>query len=417
MILVRVGAGKNTKSAMEHKVKGFKFAGIHSGIKENPNKLDLALIYSEVPCQIAGTFTTNRAKAAPVLLDLKKIKKGLAQAVVVNSGNANACTGSLGLKNAQIMIDEAARALKISSGLVFVSSTGKIGVQLPIEKIRRGIQRAATLLDYENLDQAARAILTTDHFNKIHAVKGRLGKTKYTLIGFAKGAGMIEPAMAPASKHATMLAYFVTDLNISSQVLQPILNRVVETTFNRISVDGDMSTNDTALVLANGLAGNSLIKSGSRAAKDFEKNLEKIARFLALKMLEDGEGGTKVVEIFVKGARSEKEARLIAYRVARSELVKTSFYGQDPNWGRLLAAVGYSGAIFNPSKIDIYYSSIKVASSGVGTGPQSEKKAQAIMKHPTFTVTLDLKQGRNSFKVWTSDLTIDYVKLNAAYRT
>ena len=403
------------------RVKGFKFAGMHSGIKENPNKKDLALVYSEVPCQIAATYTTNLAKAAPVVLDEKKMKKGLCQAIIMNSGNANACTGSLGMKNAQKMVDETAKALKVSSDLVFVASTGKIGVQMPIEKICKGIHAIVSDLDSDSIEDAARGILTTDFFPKIAFVKSKCGNIPYTLAGFAKGAGMIEPAMkGPTSSgtlHATMLGFFLTDLNIPAKVLQQIWNRVVDETFNRITVDGDMSTNDTAILLANGQAGNSPLKVNSREAKEFEENLKKVAIDLALKMVEDGEGATKVVELFVKGARNAAEARRIAYKVGRSQLVKTSFFGEDPNWGRLLAAVGYSGEKVKPEKVDIYYGNVKLVSNGLGLSKAVERKAHQVMKNKYFRVTLDLKQGKSSFNLWTSDLTYDYVKLNAEYRT
>lgn len=403
-------------------VRGFKFAGIHCGIKENPNKPDLALIVSEAPCQVAGSFTTNLAKAAPVILDEKKIKKGIAQAVLINSGNANACTGVKGLKSAEQMVQEGARALKLSPDLVLVSSTGKIGIPLPVEKIKAGLHRAVSSLDSQSLSLAAKAILTTDKFIKIHGVTGKVGQSRYTLVGFGKGAGMIEPAMKPAlnrssARHATMLAYFMTDLSISSPVLQTIFNRVVDATFNRITVDGDMSTNDTALILANGLAGNKALRLNSKEAKDFEKKLEEVARVLALKMVEDGEGATKVVEILVKRAKNEAEAKKVAYAVGRSPLVKTSFFGQDPNWGRLLAAIGYSGATFDPSRVDIYYGPVQVVSFGVATTREADRKAHEVMKNPTFTVTLDLKKGKGTHRIWTSDLNYDYVKLNAEYRT
>jgi glutamate N-acetyltransferase / amino-acid N-acetyltransferase len=214
-----------------------------------------------------------------------------------------------------------------------------------------------------------------------------------------------------------MLAYFMTDLAVSAKVLQPILNRVVEATFNRITVDGDMSTNDTALILANGKTGNPPLKAGSKEAKDFEKNLTEVALKLALQMVEDGEGATKVVELVVKGAKNQAVAREIAYRVGRSQLVKTSFFGQDPNWGRLLAAIGYSGAPFDPSKVDIYYGPVKAAAGGIATTPEADRQAHEVMTNKHFTVTLDLKMGKGSFRIWTSDLTTDYVKLNAEYRT
>jgi len=403
----------------KNQIKGFQFAGIYSGIKEHSKKLDLALIYSEKPCSVAGTFTSNLVKAAPVVLCEKRMKKASAQAVVINSGNANACTGALGLKNAQRMVKATAKALKISEDLVFVSSTGKIGVQLPIEKIEKGIVEASSSLDANHLSLAAQAILTTDLFSKVYVLEGKCQGKPYTLAGFAKGAGMIEPAMRPVSstKHATMLGYFLTDLAISSSLLQSILNRVVEASFNCITVDGDMSTNDTALALANGMAGNTPLKAGSKEAKDFEKLFEELARHLALQMVEDGEGATKVVEIKVEGARNAPEARKIAYSIGRSQLVKTAFFGQDPNWGRVLAAVGYSGATFNPQKTDIYYGPIKLVSKGLAVGGESEKKAHQIMRDKYFTVKVVLNQGKGSFRLWTSDLNYDYVKLNAEYRT
>lgn len=387
----------------------------------------MALIYSELPCRVAGLFTINRAKAAPVLLDEKKIKKGYAQAVIINSGNANACTGTQGLKNGEQMIKKAASVLGISPDLVFVSSTGKIGIQLPMEKILKGVSQAASELSEVGLPKAAQAILTTDFFSKIQGVKGKIGNKEYSIVGFAKGAGMIEPQMRGAtfagkarkrsSSHATMLGFFMTDLNIESKILQKIFSRVVDRTFNRITVDGDMSTNDTALLLANGLAGNSLIRKWDNRAKEFEKNLEEVAHALALQMVEDGEGATKVVEIEIKGVRSEKEGRQIAYAVGRSQLVKTSFFGQDPNWGRLLAAAGYSGATFDPSKVDIYYGPVKIVSEGMATTPQADAQAHEVMKAKFFKISFDFQQGKKSFRIWTSDLNFDYVKLNAEYRT
>ncbi len=402
-------------------VKGFKFAGIRSGIKEKSKKLDLALIFSQTPCAVAGSFTTNRAKAAPVLLGLKTIPSGKGQAVIINSGNANACTGALGLRNAKKMIEATAKALNLSSDLVFVASTGKIGIQLPMEKILQGIPEAVECLSdsQDSLSLAAQSILTTDQFAKIHGVRGKIKNKPYTIVGFAKGAGMIEPAMKPASSslHATMLGFIMTDAAIPAKLLQEMLDRIVETTFNRITVDGDMSTNDTALLLANGCAENEPLSAGSAEAKKFEKNLKEVCETLALKMVEDGEGATKVVKILIKGAKNEEDARKIAYSVGRSELVKTSFFGQDPNWGRLLAAVGYSRATVDPSKVDIYYGSVRVASRGMATNAEAEHKAHEVMKAPRFTVTIHLKQGKSGFELWTSDLNYDYVKLNAEYRT
>jgi glutamate N-acetyltransferase/amino-acid N-acetyltransferase len=291
-----------------------------------------------------------------------------------------------------------------------------------MEKIGAGLKKAVSALDSDSLSSAAKAILTTDKFIKIYGTTAFLGKKKVSLVGFGKGAGMIEPAMRPAShgssaRHATMLAYFMTDLAIPSKALQAIFNRVVDATFNRITVDGDMSTNDTALILANGLAGNKPLRLNSREAKAFEKKLEEVARALALKMVEDGEGATKVVEIFVKNAKNEAEAKRVAYAVGRSPLVKTSFFGQDPNWGRILAAIGYSGATFDPSRVDIYYGPVRVVAYGIGKKGEADRKAHEVMKSPTFTVTLDLKKGKGTYRIWTSDMNYDYVKLNADFST
>ncbi len=404
--------------AIPTQIKGFQFAGVYAGIKENPNKLDLAIIYSEVPCTIAAAFTSNRLKAAPVLLGLKQIKSGKAQAIIINSGNANVATGKAGMKAAEEMVKITATALNLSPSLVYVSSTGKIGVPFPIHKISPGVQKAVATLSSDNLPQAAEAIITTDQFVKIDGLKDRVKGAEYTLVGFAKGAGMIEPAMkGPSTKHATMLGYFMTDLAIEAKTLQSLFNRVVESTFNRISVDGDMSTNDTAMILANGLAGNPPKKLSKKDLESFEKNLTKLAKSLALKIVEDGEGATKVVEILIKNAKNSQEAKTIAYRVARSQLVKTSFFGEDPNWGRLIAAVGYSDATFDPSRVDIYYDKVRVAAAGISTGAETERQAHEVMKNRAFKVTIDLKQGKGEFGVWVSDLTTEYVKLNAEYRT
>ncbi len=402
-----------TQKKIITQAKGFHFAGLYCGIKESSKKMDLALIYSTVPAIAVASFTTNLAKAAPVLVDEIQMKSGKAQAILINSGNANACTGEKGLQNAWSMLKQTAEQLKIPEKLVLISSTGKIGVQLPLKKISQGIKQIAPELSPLSLEDAAKAILTTDLFPKFYGVKAKCAGKEYSIIAFAKGAGMIEPAM----KHATMLGYFMTDLNIARPLLRKIFSRVIDRTFNRISVDGDMSTNDTAILLANGLAENEQLKEMNSDAEIFEKKLEEVAQYLALKMVEDGEGATKVVEIRIEGAKNEKEARLAAYSVARSELVKTSFFGQDPNWGRVFAAVGYSGATFDPKKIDIYYGKVKLVSKGVSTAGNSEAKAHEVMKAPYFTVRVQLNKGDGFFRMWTSDLNYNYVKINAEYRT
>ncbi|MBI1910151.1 MAG: bifunctional glutamate N-acetyltransferase/amino-acid acetyltransferase ArgJ [Deltaproteobacteria bacterium] len=391
--------------------RGFSFAGLSAGIKEDGKK-DLALIVSEVPATATAVFTRNRVVAAPVILSRKILKKGRCQAVVINSGNANACTGYRGLEAAKEVQKRVARHLALDPSLVAVASTGKIGVPLPVPRVVRALPRLVQSLSIKNFQKAAVAILTTDRFAKVAFYEGKMGGQRYSIVGFAKGAGMIRPDMGP---HATMLAFILTDLAVQPNLLKKAFLPVVDETFNRITVDGDTSTNDMALVLANGLSGGSL--SGQRTIRHFKNGLLEVMQKLAIAMVRDGEGGTKVVKVTICGARNREEARKAAYAVAESELVKTSFYGQDPNWGRLLAAAGRSGATFDPSRADIYYDDLLVARKGSTTGPAFEKRARQVMRQNQFLVTLDLHAGSASFHVYSSDLTVDYVKLNAHYRT
>ncbi len=391
-------------------VPGFQFSGISAGIKEG-NKLDLALIYSEIPATVAGVFTTNRVQAAPVVVSKKNIRSGIARAVIVNSGNANACTGKKGLRDAEQMVKATARALRVPDRQVLVCSTGKIGLPLPIDRIVKQIPSAVKNLSPNGLMKSAKAILTTDNSVKIAASGGKIGGKSYRLIGFAKGAGMVEPHMA------TMLAFVMTDLDLPRAVLKSIFQKTVDQTFNRITVDGDTSTNDTALILANGAAGNRPFSEKSPEGRRFQKNLFQVLDSLARQMVVDGEGATKCVRIEVRGARHSGDAQKVAYTVANSPLVKTSFFGEDPNWGRIVGAAGRSGATLNPDRIDIYYHEACVARRGVSTGPQNETKAKKIMRYPQFTVTIDLHQGQGSFQVYASDLSLDYVKLNSCYRS
>ena len=406
------------------KVPGFEFAGIACGIKGGHTP-DLALIHSKVPATAVGLFTNNRVKAAPVLLSARHLKSGYCSAVIINSGNANACTGTRGMRAAGEMAARTARLLGIPIREVQVASTGKIGIPLPMLKIREGIPRLVKSRSPAGLRRAARAVLTTDDSVKIASATGTLAGKPFHLVGFAKGAGMIEPHLVP---HATMLAFFMTDLKISRAILQKIFMRAADQTFNRITVDGDTSTNDTALLLANGLAGNRPPASGSGGARLFEATLRRVMEQLALQMVEDGEGGTKCVKIRVRGARTGREARRIAYAVGNSPLVKTSFFGEDPNWGRLLAAAGRAStagranATSDPSPADIYYDGVRVVRRGVSAGRRlagrrAEGRAKRVMKKRTFTVTLDLHSGRGEDWVWASDLSLDYVKLNSCYRT
>ncbi len=391
-------------------VPGFHFAGVSAGIKGD-KKLDLALIVSDRPAKAAATFTTNALKAAPVLQGQRVLKGGMLQAVVVNSGNANAATGPQGLKHSFQTAKAVARLLKISANHVLVSSTGKIGVPLPVKKIIMVLPHAVRTLSPRKLSLAAKAICTTDAFPKIYRLSGKLGGRPYSIVGLAKGAGMIEPRMA------TMLAYILTDLDLPLAPMRKLFSEVVEATFNSITVDGDTSPNDTALLMANAASRIPPLKPGSLAWKKFAAGLFEVCQQLAWMMVADGEGASKCVEIHIKGAKNAKSAKKIAFSIARSQLVKTSFFGEDPNWGRIFAAAGYSGETLDPSKVDIFYGPISLVKRGRPLSKVQEAKAHRLMKTPAFQVTMDLHLGKGEAKVWTSDLTYGYVKINAEYRT
>ena len=390
-------------------VPGFRFAGVSCGIKKSKKK-DLALIVSEVPALAAGVFTTNRVKAAPVLVGMKRLKGGEVQAVVVNSGNANACTGAQGVRDAEAMCRQVAVRLGIPLRGVIPCSTGLIGVSLPMKKIRRGIEEAAAVLSPGGFRDAAEAILTTDRAAKVSTTSCRLGGKRVTVAGVAKGAGMIAPHMA------TMLAYVFTDVSIQRRSLTAILKRSVDRSFHAITVDGDQSTNDTVLLLANGLAGNRAVMVGSREEKVLERAASKVMVDLALKMVEDGEGSTKLVQILVEGARLLAQAKKVAFSVANSKLVKTAFFGGDPNVGRIVAAIGYAGVPVNPDRIGILFDGVRVVRRGVVVSG-SEGRASRVLRRSSFRVTIRLGQGRASSSVWTSDLSHAYVRFNSAYRT
>jgi len=391
------------------RIPGFKFAGVACGIKKSKKK-DLALIFSERPATAAALFTTNRVKAAPVLVGMRRMRRGFIQAVVVNSGNANACTGAGGVRDAEMMCREVGARLGIDPGLVIPSSTGIIGVAMPMENISSGIEKAAAALSDDSFLHAAEAILTTDRFVKISSATCFLKGKKVVLAGMVKGAGMIAPKMA------TMLAYILTDAAIEPRALRVILRQSAEESFNSVTVDGDMSTNDTVLFLANGLAGNSPVRRGSQEEKIFTKTCQKVMKELAVKLVEDGEGGTKVVEVLVEGARSVAQAKRVAFTVANSKLVKTAFFGSDPNFGRIMAAIGYAGVPIHPGRIDVAFNGVTVVKRGVGMASR-EKKAARVLSRPSFRLKIHLHQGRKSASVWTSDLSYDYVRINSAYKT
>lgn len=390
-------------------VKGFQFAGISSGIKKTGDK-DLALIFSEVPATTVGLFTTNKIKAAPVKLAIKRLSgQKKCQAIIINSGNANACTGQEGMKNAREMTIRMASALGISSDLVNVSSTGVIGEQLPMNKIIRAIPDLVRHLSPMSLDDTANAIMTTDRFPKVISKKVRIGSRTGTIIGVTKGAGMICPNMA------TMLCYILTDISISNKLMERALKGAVEKSFNRLAVDNDMSTNDSVFAMANGLLGNDPIARGSDEYKEFSSKLNEITYGLAGMIARDGEGATKLIEVVVKGARSEADADKVARSISGSMLVKTAVYGNDPNWGRIVAAVGYSGVNINENIIDIYIGRVKVMSNGVGT--KREKLASRALKNEKVILTVDLGAGDKMVKALSCDLTEKYIAINAEYRT
>jgi len=396
--------------SLDFRVNGFLFSGISAGIKKN-GKRDLGLIYSEVPAQVAGLFTTNVVKAAPVLLDRARLKRGLCQAIVVNSGNANACTGSRGLADAKRMTSFVAKQLGIDEGLVFSSSTGVIGSPLPINKIEAGIPELAAHLSPEGWMSAVEAIMTTDTFPKVEVATCRIKGKQVKLCGMVKGAGMIRPDLA------TMLSFLVTDANIKASLLQRMLEKAAEASYNRITVDGETSTNDTVLLLANGKAGHPRLNRMDRDGEAFQSMLSKVCRGLAEGVVKDGEGATKFVEILVRGARNVKDAKQAAYAIAHSPLVKTAFFGEDANWGRILCALGYSGVHIDPNKVDVFFDNAPIVRNGIGVGPSLEERAGRVLKNKSFEVTVDLHQGKSEFSVLTSDLSIDYVKINASYRS
>lgn len=402
-------------------IQGFRFSGIIAGIKE-ARAPDLALIASDVPAQVVGCFTTNKVQAAPVLVSKKNVRSGLCSAVIINSGNANACTGDQGLRHAEAMVRTTARLLQVPEKQVLVSSTGKIGMPLPIDRIVRKIPEAIKKLSSQSLKKCAEAILTTDNSVKIASSSGEIGGKAYRIVGFAKGAGMIAPQMEMVPSggkraHATMLAYILTDAALDRRVMQILFQNCVEETFNAVTVDGDTSTNDTTLFLANGLAGNTPFKLRTPECRKFAANLYGVMESLAKMMVSDGEGATKCVRIEVKGTKSVGDAKKIAVMVANSLLVKTSFFGQDPNWGRLMGALGRAGVPVDPERVDIYYGPVCVARGGRSTGIEKDRTARKVMRRPEFTVTIDCHLGQRGYGLYTSDLTLDYVKLNSCYRT
>ncbi|MER3445606.1 MAG: ornithine acetyltransferase [Candidatus Dadabacteria bacterium] len=390
------------------KVPGFLGCGISSGIKKNGRK-DLGLIFSKVPAKVSGVFTTNVVKAAPVLLGMERVKSGYCQAIVINSGNANVGTGKRGLKDANLTAKLVANELKIDESLVIPSSTGVIGVYLNMEKIKSAIPNLVSELSEDGLSNTAEAIMTTDRFPKYAEAQIRVDGKTGTICAIGKGAGMIAPYMA------TMLCFILTDINIDRKAQKIALKNAVDVSFNRIIVDGDMSTNDTVLMLSNGTLENRLIKVGDKNYRKLEKALTELTTEVAEMIVRDGEGATKVVRIIVKGAKNRKDAEKISRTIGSSLLVKTALYGEDANWGRVLAAAGRAGVKFDPLKVDLYFGDHRIVKNGAEI--MDESRVNHILRSPSFTITLDLKGGKSSYFVIASDITMDYLKLNAQYRT
>ena len=385
---------------------GFSADGLHAGFKKK--KLDFGWIVSEVPASVAGVYTTNKVIAAPLLVTKASIQKSQKlQAIVVNSGVANSCTGQQGLDAAYEMQRLAAQKLKIEPDLVGLASTGVIGEQLPMDALKNGLSQ---ILVSGNSEDFAEAILTTDTCTKTCVVTEEFGTDLVTMAGVAKGSGMIHPNMA------TMLAFITCDANISSATLQAALSQHVETTFNQITVDGDTSTNDMVLVMANGCRQNEEILPDTEEFEKFSKMLRYLMADLAKKIAKDGEGATKLIEVNVRHAKDEQSGRMIAKSVVGSSLVKTAIFGQDPNWGRILAAIGYAGADVSGDNIDIWIEGIPVmqASSPVAFDPEETSDAMA---GELLTLTIDLHDGDAEAQAWGCDLSYDYVKINALYRT
>lgn len=396
--------------------KGFFAAGAEAGVKYQ-NRKDMALIYSEEPCVCAGTFTTNVVKAAPVLWDKMVVEKSaFVKAVVVNSGIANACTGKEGMDCCEKTAKAAAEALKIPADSVLIGSTGVIGMQIPIDKITAGIEKLAAAKEHsaEAAQSAAGAIMTTDTVDKQAAVTFEVGGKTVTMGGMCKGSGMIHPNMC------TMLAFVTSDVAISKELLTKAVKESIQDTFNMISVDGDTSTNDTFLFLANGCAGNAEITEENADYEAFKEALTFLNTTLAKKMAGDGEGATALFTVEVTGAKTKEDARILSKSVICSSLTKTAIFGHDANWGRILCALGYSGVVFDPEKVELFFKGESGCIQIFGNGSAvdySEEEATKILSEKEVTVVVDMHEGNASATAWGCDLSYDYVKINADYRS
>jgi glutamate N-acetyltransferase/amino-acid N-acetyltransferase len=391
-------------------VPGILAAGVTGGIKPSGKK-DLALIYSSSPARVAAVFTTNQVKGASVLVSMDHVRGGTAQAIVASSGCANVCTGEQGVKDAREITGIVGELLRISAKQVLIGATGVIGVPLPMDKIRSALPKLVKSLSPQGGRAAAEAIMTTDTRPKEAALRVEVNGRPVTLGGIAKGVGMIEPHMA------TMFCFVTTDAVVTAKALQTALRRAAARSFNRITVDGDQSTSDTVAVLANGLAENAPLESGRRGFRQFTQGLEALTGRLAQMLVSDGEGATKLVTVVVRGAASRRDALTAARSVANSPLVKTAINGQDPNWGRIMMALGKSAARVEQDKVGIAFADEPLVERGVGKEGARLDRIREIMGEPAYTITIDLGLGRGEERVWTCDLSEEYVRINAKYTT
>lgn len=397
------------KTTVKISVPGFLAGGISAGIKEGGNK-DLGLIFSTVPARVAAMFTKNTFKAAPVLIDAERVKRGVAQAIITNSGCANAATGKEGIADALAVSQAAAQQLKIPEEHLLICSTGVIGKRLPVKKIEAGIPRLIKSLSENGIEDAQEAMMTTDKFPKIAIRRGIVGAKDVTVCGVAKGAGMIEPNMA------TLLTYVMTDALVDAKALNTVFRQVIDSTFNAVSVDGCMSTNDTAIILANGLAGNNPLERAQARLQRFREMLTDVLAELAQAVVRDGEGATKLITIIVEGAKSKSDARRVAYSVANSNLVKTAFFGEDPNWGRIISAVGASGVALEKEKVTLSVGNMVLFAQEAPADFQLARLREVIHKGE-IEVRIALGGGDKSFEMCTSDLSHEYVEINSSYST
>jgi len=397
------------KKDTEYSVPGFLASAVSAGLKKK-GVLDLSLIFSQKEAVAAGMFTTNKVKAAPVLLSQERIRTGVIRAVTVNTGYANACTGEQGLSDAIRTADVVSQGLGIDPKEMLVASTGVIGAYLPFDRVKRAVPELIKNLSPHGFRSVAEALMTTDSFPKISYFEGTAGGTSFHLLGLAKGAGMIMPNMA------TMLSFLVTDVSIDYQTLWPLFRSAAEPTFNRVTVDGETSTNDMVLIMANGVAKNKRLEG--KDTEQFERGLTHVMGELSYMIARDGEGATKAVIIEVRGGATKNDAHVAARAVANSNLVKTAIFGRDPNWGRIMAALGRSGATMDEKKVQIWINGTEIVDGGLMISEKKEKEAaEKMKKKDQITITIHLNQGKYGDKMLTCDLTYDYIRINADYRT